>query len=726
MAAITQTRTKEQLKESFMRRFNLTTEEDFERVLKIEKAKLAERERILQLTPEQLAQLPAEQTEQFTSEQTEQFTSEQRKALRQADTIVQFQRIVNENKLDKLTGIQRREFDNLVNTGQVDLPDFPGSRVLEPIRAIAGGLVNQSRAGIEGIVSGVAEQFTAPFTDSPARSLDVAVEQIRDVQTRAFQPKTKSGREGLKNVGEFVQTAIDVFNFPISGIGGLIELVTGQGLDQAVSTVESVQKKGVGETLGERVFEETGSPITATAGELLPELVGSKFAVKPRISSGKPRIDPAKAKDIDEILKAGKDRGVDVLTQDIFQPEGIFTRLTQQFAERIPVIGTGGKRAKQQAQRIKALEDLDLALPSVNSEAIFESLKKSASRRKRAAGNRLGDFVTKLDNGIIPVNNTVIKIDKAIARLTRTGKLQDKALLKDLKTLKTTVTDAGSNFGLLREFRTDTRNIADKVDIAGRSQLRSSDKAMMDNIVKGITQDLDVYVFQNLGKIELGRYKQADNIYRQEATTLTKSGIKNVLDKGDVKPELINNLLFSSAPSEINLLFKNLNTQGREHARVALYRRALDNAGKGGELSPVKFVSELNKLKTNFNVFFRDGGKAELEGLKRLLTVTKRASESSVVTATGQTLQIPLAAGVVAGAVTGVPGSLTTLLLAGTVGLGSSIFNSSGVRNMLIKLGKSKRTGSLELSLLKSIPIALQEAQKTIEQATAQQETNKE
>jgi hypothetical protein len=238
----------------------------------------------------------------------------------------------------------------------------------------------------------------------------------------------------------------------------------------------------------------------------------------------------------------------------------------------------------------------------------------------------------------------------------------------------------------------------------------------MDGVIKGVTDDLDAFVLGNSDARTLSRYKQADQVYAQEARKLTKSRLKTVLDRGDVKPELVNNLLFSSSPSEVKLLFNNLDSTGRQNARLSLYRRALDNSTKNGEISPQRFVSELGKLEGNFNTFFRGDAKAELNGLKRLLETTGRAGESAVVGPTGQALQIPATTAVLAGAAVGNPAAIGTVLGASTIGLAARVYESAGVRNMLIQLGKAPKRSTLEADLKKSIPLVLAEANRGIEQ----------
>lgn len=579
--------------------------------------------------------------------------------------------------------------------------------IAEPAAAIATGIPASIAGGLAGAVS-------APFIGT-----EKAEDIIKGTQALTYQPRTEAGQESLKTVGDLMQKGIDIVNFPISGLAGLAEIITGQKAEKAGETIESIQEKGVSESLGLKTLKETGSPAAATFAHMLPEAVLLGLGIR-RIPKGTPSITPQRAREIEQALQAGKARGVDVLTSDIFQPKSILSRMSQQFAERIPFIGTGGKRATQQTQRIQALEALEQSIPRVEAADIVSSLSASANKVRKAAGKRISTISESMDvSGVIPVTKTLKRIDVAIEKLSRPGKLQSPDLIKDLQNLKQTATEAGGSFSSLREFRTDARAIVDKVDATGRSQLRSTDKAIMDNVIGGITKDLDDFVLKTSGDRGLSRYKAADRVYAQEAAKLTKSRLKTVLDKGDIKPELVNNLLFSSSPSEVKLLFKNLDSSGRQNSRMALYRRALDKATKQGEISPQRFISEIDKLRDNFNVFFRGDARAELNGLKRLLSETRRAGETGVTTPTGQAMQLPAATFVAGAAATGNIPAMATLFGASTVGLASRAYESAGVRNLLIRIGKTPKRSTLEADLIRSMPAILDQAA----QAASQQQT---
>jgi hypothetical protein len=142
--------------------------------------------------------------------------------------------------------------------------DFPGAGIIEPAAAIASGIGSEIVGGLTGLVS-------APLVG--AEEATETIEGIREAGT--FEPRTEAGQAGLQTVGDLVQAGVDLVNFPISGLAGLSELISGQGVEQAAKTVQDVQEKGVGKTAGDRAFEITGDPLLSAVAETSPALVAS-------------------------------------------------------------------------------------------------------------------------------------------------------------------------------------------------------------------------------------------------------------------------------------------------------------------------------------------------------------------------------------------------------------------------------------------------------------------
>lgn len=158
---------------------------------------------------------------------------------------------------------------NALSQLQATEPDIDavGRGFDETLRAVGSGIGRTIAGGVVGAIA-------APF------DADVAADIVRANQEAIFQPQTQEGRENIATIGQLIEKGIDIANFPLSGLGGLAELVSGQGVDQAVETVKNIQSEGISKTAGERVFQETGSPAAATFAETLPTAVAELAGLK--------------------------------------------------------------------------------------------------------------------------------------------------------------------------------------------------------------------------------------------------------------------------------------------------------------------------------------------------------------------------------------------------------------------------------------------------------------
>lgn len=148
--------------------------------------------------------------------------------------------------------------------------------IVEPVMAIGSGLASTVAGGLAGIV-----QSINPFADEGAGA--EAVESIQKGGT--YEPRTEAGKANLAALSKLMQHGVDIANIPASGLAGLLELITGQGSEQAAETVEEIQKSGLGKTVGSRVLEETGSPLAATIAETLPEAALTAAGYRPSVKA---------------------------------------------------------------------------------------------------------------------------------------------------------------------------------------------------------------------------------------------------------------------------------------------------------------------------------------------------------------------------------------------------------------------------------------------------------
>lgn len=139
--------------------------------------------------------------------------------------------------------------------------------VAETAATIGSGLASTVAGGIAGLArTGAGALFGEEGAASKGAQL------VRDIQTAGtYQPKTEAGQVGLEAVG----TAANTLGKIPAGLAGLGDLATGGDLSSAVETIEGVESKGVGGSLGEKAFEVTGSPLLAAAAEASPDAVGA-------------------------------------------------------------------------------------------------------------------------------------------------------------------------------------------------------------------------------------------------------------------------------------------------------------------------------------------------------------------------------------------------------------------------------------------------------------------
>jgi hypothetical protein len=142
--------------------------------------------------------------------------------------------------------------------------------ILEPATAIASGIGGSIAGGLAGGVS-------APFVGAE-KATDI-ITSVQEFAAEAGAPTTQRGKESLKTVGELMQKGLDIANFPISGLAGLADLVSGQSAEQATETVKSVQEIGLSKTAGAQTLEATGDPLMATVVEMVPAVLGSLIPI---------------------------------------------------------------------------------------------------------------------------------------------------------------------------------------------------------------------------------------------------------------------------------------------------------------------------------------------------------------------------------------------------------------------------------------------------------------
>lgn len=406
-----------------------------------------------------------------------------------------------------------------------------------------------------------------------------------------------------------------------------------------------------------------------------------------------------------QLVEEGRKLGVPVLTTDVKPPSTFPGKMAQQTAEKIPLAGTAPVREGQQVMRQRAVQQVADKYGDFSYDAIVNSLKTNKTRIKSAAGNVLEKTGLTLDDvGELTPSSTLDAITNVTEELNKPGVIKSSNAADDLTQLMDALTEP-QTFTSLKENRTAFHEIVQSTDKADRSQLTSRAKSLLGKVEKAMTEDMTRFAKTNLPEKEFLSWQKANAVYADQAKNLTKTRLKNVLDKGDVTPETVTNMLFSSKPSEQKLLYNSLTQSGRENARSAIISKVVDNISKRqAGFTPNSFSSELKKYGNQVDIFFKGKEKQQLKGLSRVLEATRRAQDAAVTTPTGQQLVGGLS-------VTGLYlDPVASLGAAGTVGGLARLYESAPVRNALLKLGSTRKGADTYGPTLLAAQIALNEA----------------
>ena len=370
-------------------------------------------------------------------------------------------------------------------------------------------------------------------------------------------------------------------------------------------------------------------------------------------------------------------------TTDILQPNSRVGRMAQTTAENIPFAGTSTMRASQQEARSQLVDEFASRFGEYDPSIVVGSLKAKSSGIRRAAGNRLEQVQNAMAGVNIQPSRAIQQIDNEIADLQKLGGAADNETISKLKVYRD---ELSRNAGASGPMAMDLQQLSAlrsqfRQDVKGERQaLINRSEAAVNRVYNAMTGDIDSAIGQNLGNDTLRRYKQANAIYADEANKLQNTRLKNVIMKGDLTPEVVNNMLFSKNKSEIQNLYRSVGQTGRAQMRNGIIGKAMEKSGG----SPDQFLRQVNLMSNQTGIAFKGRDAAYLKGLKNYLESTKRAGQAGVTTPTGQQT-IPFILGI---------GSATNPALVGAgagYGLLARMYESEPARNAMLRLANTPR-----------------------------------
>lgn len=476
---------------------------------------------------------------------------------------------------------------------------------------------------------------------------------------------------------------------------GLTKFLQFSPAGRASTIAGSVGANALAQGAGDLVEQALGGEDIQAEDSLIAGALGGAFKAGENVIGNVYRY--LRGTPASDVVEQGAKQGVPVMTSDVLPPTTFAGKMAQQTAEKIPLAGTGAAREIQQDFRNQAVQEVADKYGTFSYKAILDSMKAQQGRVKGAAGRTLEATGNKLDEvGEIPLTNTREIIDQVKTELGKEGVIRSEGAIDDLSKLVNAFDEAPQTFTSLKENRTAFRDIIAGADKAERSQLPSRAKALLQQVNKAMSDDMESFAKTNLTPKEFASWKKANKIYADQAETLKKSKLKNVLDKGDVTPESVKQLIMSKNPSELKLAYNSMTQSGKQNARAAIVSNIVDNVSKrAGGMTPNAFATEMKKFQPQINTFFKGQERKQLEGLQRLLDATRRAQDAAVTTPTGQQV---LGAGTLAAAATDLG---ATVLTGGTVGGIARLYESAPVRDSLLRLASvPKGSTQFEQALL--------------------------
>ncbi|EDY0308259.1 lytic transglycosylase domain-containing protein [Salmonella enterica subsp. enterica] len=377
-----------------------------------------------------------------------------------------------------------------------------------------------------------------------------------------------------------------------------------------------------------------------------------------------------------QAIRFANSADVPLHTTDVLPPNSRVGRMAQTTAENIPFAGTSSMRANQQEARSQLVDEFASRFGEYDPSIVIGSLKAKTSGIRKAAGNRLEQVQSAMTGVNIQPTRAIQQIDDEIGKLQKLGQVADTDTISKLQAYRNELAKGDVNLEQLSRLRTQFR-----MDVRGeRTQMPPPAEAAVQRVYRAMTGDIDNSIDQNLGNDTLRRYKQANAVYADEASKLQNTRLKNVLMKGDLTPEVVNNMLFSKNKSEVQNLYRSVGQVGRAQMRNGIIGKAMEKSGD----SPDQFLRQINLMSNQTGIAFKGRDAAYLKGIKNYLEATKRAGQAGVTTPTGQQT-IPFILGI---------GTVTNPALVGVgggYGLLARMYESEPARNAMLRLANTPR-----------------------------------
>lgn len=403
----------------------------------------------------------------------------------------------------------------------------------------------------------------------------------------------------------------------------------------------------------------------------------------------------------EQILAAGRQADIPVMTSDVMPPTTRMGQLTQSVGEVMP-LGTAGMRRDQQVARQNAVENLladygvtvdrDLASEVVSN--LTESRAATINRYNDMKQNVIQQFVGR---GDVPATKAISAIDGLLNNLRAENLPQQLGpLVRQLEDVRNSLSGPGD----LAKIEANRKTLFDLKADPNLASISSKSEKAFQKVYNALNEDMGDFIKANGTMKDFNLWKVANTKLARTADELRVGGLKNVLNKGEFDPTLVTKMLAGTKPADVRTLFTSLNKDGRESARLLLIQDAAKRAmnKETGDVDPNKFARAVADMSDNFGQFFGASDLRRVKGLAEVLRATSRAQSAQFLPRTGEQI-MPIAA-------MGGLGSLGTILglsfgqgvaMSFAFGAAKRFYESKPARDLLLRISQASGNKKVEL-----------------------------
>lgn len=413
-----------------------------------------------------------------------------------------------------------------------------------------------------------------------------------------------------------------------------------------------------------------------------------------------------------QVIEAGQQFNVPVMTSDVSPPETFMGRIGQQVGEISP-FGTAGRRRTQQEARLQAVETLLADVGVTVDQNIAKDVVDQLTKKRKADVTKYKDMKDSVIDaynsmGDVPAPKALDQIDSLIASLERQNMPRQLGkLIDDIKDVKASLEGPGG----LRKIEDNRATIFGLKGDDALSNVKDNAEKAFTSVYNALNEDMGDFIKANGNTKDFNKWKVANTKLATMVGELEQGALKKVMDEGDFDPEVVGKMLNSKNPNEVRLLFTNLGKQGRANARLLLLQNAAKKAldPQTGDINPQAFNKALMSAESGIRQFFGGDELKKIKGLTALLTATRRAQDAQFAPRTGERL-MPFATAGGFSLIAPMLGLEPTggIALASAFGAARSLYESAPVRNLLIRIGQTSGQTQARLidQLRKNLPSA--------------------